>query len=81
MAEWSNATDLRSVLFGGAGSNPAGDILGANSTYKQQTLLWPRWLRRRAYNAEIVGSSPTRSIFKVLTATILKNKKIFNIAL
>ena len=26
MAEWSNATDLRSVLFGGAGSNPAGDI-------------------------------------------------------
>ena len=23
MAEWSNATDLRSVLFGGAGSNPA----------------------------------------------------------
>ena len=27
MAEWSNATDLRSVLFGGAGSNPAGDKL------------------------------------------------------
>ena len=27
MAEWSNATDLSSVLFGGAGSNPAGDIL------------------------------------------------------
>ena len=27
MAEWSNATDLRSVLFGGAGSNPAGDIV------------------------------------------------------
>ena len=27
MAEWSNATDSRSVLFGGAGSNPAGDIL------------------------------------------------------
>ena len=26
LAEWSNATDLRSVLFGGAGSNPAGDI-------------------------------------------------------
>ena len=26
MAEWSNATDLRSVLFGGAGSNPAGAI-------------------------------------------------------
>ena len=24
-------------------------------------LLWPNWLRRRAYNAEIVGSSPTRS--------------------
>ena len=24
MAEWSNATDLSSVLFGGAGSNPAG---------------------------------------------------------
>ena len=23
LAEWSNATDLRSVLFGGAGSNPA----------------------------------------------------------
>ena len=27
MAEWSNATDLRSVLFGGAGSNPAGDTI------------------------------------------------------
>ena len=27
MAEWSNATDLSSVLFGGAGSNPAGVIL------------------------------------------------------
>ena len=27
MAEWSNATDLSSVLFGGAGSNPAGDII------------------------------------------------------
>ena len=26
MAEWSNATDLSSVLFGGAGSNPAGAI-------------------------------------------------------
>ena len=26
MAEWSNATDSRSVLFGGAGSNPAGAI-------------------------------------------------------
>ena len=24
LAEWSNATDLSSVLFGGAGSNPAG---------------------------------------------------------
>ena len=28
MAEWSNATDSRSVLFGGAGSNPAGTIIG-----------------------------------------------------
>ena len=25
MAEWSNATDSRSVSFGSAGSNPAGD--------------------------------------------------------
>ena len=24
LAEWSNALDLRSSLFGGAGSNPAG---------------------------------------------------------
>ena len=28
MAEWSNATDLSSVSFGSAGSNPAGTILG-----------------------------------------------------
>ena len=28
MAEGSNATDSRSVLFGGAGSNPAGTIIG-----------------------------------------------------
>ena len=27
MAEWSNATDSRSVLYGGAGSNPADVIL------------------------------------------------------
>ena len=27
LAEWSNATDLRSVSFGSAGSNPAGDIV------------------------------------------------------
>ena len=27
MAEWSNATDLRSVSFGSAGSNPARGIL------------------------------------------------------
>ena len=24
-------------------------------------LPWPSWLRRRAYNAEIVGSTPTGS--------------------
>jgi hypothetical protein len=28
MAEWSNAIDSRSILFGGAGSNPAGTIIG-----------------------------------------------------
>ena len=28
MAEWSNATDLSSVSFGSAGSNPAGTIIG-----------------------------------------------------
>ena len=28
LAEWSNATDLSSVSFGSAGSNPAGCILG-----------------------------------------------------
>ena len=35
-------------------------------------LLWPSWLRRRAYNAEIVGSNPTRSILKLGSATYLK---------
>ena len=30
MAEWSNATDLSSVLFGGAGSNPAGVIIDSS---------------------------------------------------
>ena len=33
MAEWSNATDSRSVLFGGAGSNPAGVIIFFNYFY------------------------------------------------
>ena len=40
-------------------------------------LLWPSWLRRRAYNAEIVGSSPTRSILKLETATQSKYNTLF----
>ena len=28
MAEWSKAVDLSSIIFGCAGSNPAGTILG-----------------------------------------------------
>jgi hypothetical protein len=35
MAEWSNATDLSSVLFGGAGSNPA----GANSRISHSKFI------------------------------------------
>ena len=38
MAEWSNATDLSSVLFGGAGSNPAGDIF--NDPYSNTILYF-----------------------------------------
>ena len=32
MAEWSKATDLSSVIFGCAGSNPAGDIISPLSS-------------------------------------------------
>jgi hypothetical protein len=39
MAEWSNATDLRSVLFGGAGSNPAGVIILMIHTAKTNFIL------------------------------------------
>ena len=62
MAEWSKAIDLSSIIFGCAGSNPADVTM----------LLWPSWLRRRAYNAEIVGSNPTGSIYK----NIIKLHKI-----
>ena len=36
------------------------DVANLSETH---SLLWPSWLRRRAYNAEIVGSSPTRTIY------------------
>ena len=62
MAEWSKAIDLSSIIFGCAGSNPAGTTLLYilyNNTPNQ--VLWQSWLMRRAYNAEIVGSNPTRT--------------------
>ena len=97
MAEWSKATHLSCVLFGGEGSNPSGvkskidfcksttakltsisiilsrltEIRGrwCHQSIWNHLLLWPSRLRRRAYNAEIVGSSPTRSILKLGSAT------------
>ena len=45
MAEWSNATDLRSVLFGGAGSNPAGVII--NDPYGKNKLYFDFHSKRR----------------------------------
>jgi hypothetical protein len=36
-------------------------------------VLWPSWLRRRAYNAEIEGSSPSRTIHLSMITAILIN--------
>ena len=41
MAEWSKATDLSSVLFGGAGSNPADVILKSSHSNISQFILKP----------------------------------------
>ena len=49
MAEWSNATDLRSVLFGGAGSNPAGVIIIG---FLQQYLN----LKKSDFNSDLLMS-------------------------
>ena len=35
VAEWSNARDLSPLLFGGAGSNPAGVIIVSTSRINQ----------------------------------------------
>ena len=51
MAEWSKAVDLSSIIFGCAGSNPAGDT----------SLSWRSWLAHFAYNEEVAGSSPAGS--------------------
>ena len=48
MAEWSKATVLRSVLFGGAGSNPAGTI----KIKKAYSNL---------YHSEVVNASDSKS--------------------
>ena len=47
LAEWSNATDLSSVLFGGAGSNPAGAIF--RISYSKFLAFIKKW---------VSGSSP-----------------------
>ena len=39
MAEWSKAIDLRSIIFGCAGSNPAGTILKHNFVSNPIRLL------------------------------------------
>ena len=49
MAEWSKATVLRSVLFGGAGSNPAGTI----KIKKAYSKLF--------YHSEVVNVSDSKS--------------------
>ena len=71
MAEWSKAIDSSSIIFGCAGSNPAGTTLYIIFYILfyiiPNKVLWQSWLMRRAYNAEIVGSSPTRTIFSLLT--------------
>ena len=75
MAEWSNATDLSSVLFGGAGSNPAGTIIGFHTAYVifKQTLFEIRQqhssvplaqsVEHETLNLRVVGSSPTLGEF------------------
>ena len=54
MAERSKAVDLSSIIFGCAGSNPAGDIFYAPVA---------KWLRRPPSKRKIVGSIPTRGFY------------------
>ena len=58
MAEWSKATDLSSVIFGCAGSNPADTKLA----------LLAKWLRRPTVNRKIRGSNPLWSFIRIHTA-------------
>ena len=53
MAEWSNATDLRSVSPGSAGSNPAGDTIA----------LLAQSVEHQTFNLRVAGSSPARGLF------------------
>mgnify|MGYP000639474884 CR=1 FL=1 len=58
MAEWSKAVDSRSIIFGCAGSNPAGDNIKA---------LLAQLEAHSAYNGEVGGSKPSGSTPHVLT--------------
>ena len=59
MAEWSNAPDLRSGLFGGAGSNPA-----------RCTTRIAQSVERRPFKPVVEGSSPSSSDMYYLFARV-----------
>ena len=67
MAEWSKATDLSSVIFGCAGSNPAGVICPVSSDR----------LEHLAFNQRVAGSSPARgsNILECKNFRIYMNKQ------
>ena len=53
MAEWSNATDSRSVPFGGAGSNPAGHI--SRKVYSNYLSIFSRWSQVQILHSGSLG--------------------------
>ena len=54
MAEWSKATDLSSVIFGYAGSNPAGCICSVSSIGKSGPLLRGKLRVQLPYRATVL---------------------------
>ena len=58
MAEWSNARDLSPLLFGGAGSNPAGVIKICSYFLLHNLASLAQSVEHRTFNPRATGSSP-----------------------
>ena len=62
MAEWSNALDLRSSIFGCAGSNPAGTIVWLKTINYNIFALLAQSVEHKTFNLRATGSSPVQGL-------------------